>query len=166
VKSIKLGGAMSDSLLARELKKRKPFELLEQEAHLNLIRTTDQLQIHFARLFRVHGITIQQYNILRILRGEGRPLPILDIAERMVTVVPGITGLIDRLEEASLVERQRCDKDRRVIRVAVTSKGLKALDNLDKPVLDLHRKLLGHLTRAELKELIRLLEKARSLPAE
>ncbi|HUE73730.1 MAG TPA: MarR family transcriptional regulator [Pirellulaceae bacterium] len=154
---------MSDSLLARELKKRKPFELLEQEAHLNLIRTTDQLQICFARLFRVHGITIQQYNILRILRGEGRPLPILDIAARMVTVVPGITGLIDRLEEAGLVERQRCDKDRRVIRVAVTAKGLKSLDNLDKPVLALHRKLLGHLTRNELKELIGLLEKARRL---
>ncbi len=157
---------MSDSLLARELRKRKPFELLEQEAHLNLIRTSDQLQIHFARLFRVHGITVQQYNILRILRGEKRPLPILEIAERMVTVVPGITGLIDRLEEAGLVERKRCDRDRRVIYVGVTAKGLKILDTLDKPVLALHRKLLGHLTRAELKELVRLLEKARSLPGE
>ena len=151
-----------DSLLARELKKRKPFELLEQEAHLNLIRTADQLQIRFVRLFRTHGITVQQYNILRILRGEGRPLPILDIAERMVTVVPGITGLIDRLEEAGLVERKRCDKDRRVIYVGVTARGLKILENLDRPVLDLHRKLLGHLPRAELKELIRLLEKVRS----
>ena len=157
---------MSDSLLARELRKRKPFELLEQEAYLNLVRTSDQLQIHFARLFRVHGITVQQYNILRILRGERRPLPILEIAERMVTVVPGITGLIDRLEEAGLVERKRCDRDRRVIYVEVTSKGLKILDNLDKPVLALHRKLLGHMTRTELKELIRLLEKARSLLAE
>jgi DNA-binding MarR family transcriptional regulator len=157
---------MSDSLLARELRKRKPFELLEQEVYLNLVRTSDQLQIHFARLFRVHGITVQQYNILRILRGERRPLPILEIAERMVTVVPGITGLIDRLEEAGLVERKRCDRDRRVIYVEVTSKGLKILDNLDKPVLALHRKLLGHMTRTELKELIRLLEKARSLLAE
>ncbi len=157
---------MSDSLLARELRKRKPFELLEQEVYLNLVRTSDQLQIHFARLFRVHGITVQQYNILRILRGERQPLPILEIAERMVTVVPGITGLIDRLEEAGLVERKRCDRDRRVIYVEVTSKGLKILDNLDKPVLALHRKLLGHMTRTELKELIRLLEKARSLLAE
>lgn len=157
---------MSDSVLARELKKRKPFELLEQEAHLNLIRTADQFQIQFARLFRVHGITVQQYNILRILRGEGRPLPILEIAERMVTVVPGITGLIDRLEEAELVERKRCERDRRVIYVAVTPKGLKILENLDQPVLELHKKMLGHLSRAELKELVRLLEKARSLPAE
>jgi len=161
---IQLGGAMSDSLLARELKKRKPFELLEQEAYLNLLRTTDQLQIHFARLFREHGITVQQYNILRILRGEGGPLPILEIAERMVTVVPGITGLIDRLEEGGLVERKRCDKDRRVIHVGVTAKGVRILATLDRPVLELHRKLLGHLTPGELKKLIQLLEKARSLP--
>ena len=157
---------MADSLLARELKKRKPFELPEQEAYLNLIRTADQLQIQFVRLFRTHGITVQQYNILRIVRGEGQPLPVLDIAKRMVTVVPGITGLIDRLEEAGLVERKRCERDRRVVYVGTTAKGLKTLESLDRPVLELHRKLLGHLARAELKELIRLLEKARSFPAE
>ena len=65
---------------------------------LSLLRTNDQLQIRFARLFREHGLTPSQYNILRILRGEARPLPILEIAGRTVTVVPGITGLIDRLE--------------------------------------------------------------------
>ncbi len=153
---------MSDSLLVRELKKRKPFALPEQEAYLNLVRVTDQLQIHFTRLFRNHGITVQQYNVLRILRGEGSPLPILEIAERMVTVVPGITGLIDRLEEIGMVERKRCEKDRRVIYAAITAKGLTVLENLDEPVLELHRKLLGHMTRAELKALIRLLEKTRA----
>src|SRR4051794_19926025 len=87
---------------------------------LNILRTADQLQIRFARLFRQFGLTPQQYNILRILRGEGRPLPILEIAARMITVVPGITGLIDRLEAANLVERKRCEQDRRVTYVAIS----------------------------------------------
>src|SRR4051812_9295006 len=93
--------------LQREIKKKRPFELPEQEAMLNILRTADQLQIRFARLFRTFGLTPQQYNILRILRGEERPLPILEVAARMITVVPGITGLIDRLETAGLVERKR-----------------------------------------------------------
>src|SRR3954454_405364 len=107
--------------LQREIKKKRPFDLPEQEAMLNILRTSDQLQIRFARLFRGFGLTPQQYNVLRILRGEGRPLPILEIAARMITIVPGITGLIDRLESASLVERNRCDHDRRVIYVASTA---------------------------------------------
>src|SRR5918994_7930499 len=101
--------------LQSEIKKKHPFELPEQEAMLNLLRTSDQLQIRFSRLFRHFGLTPQQYNVLRILRGEGRALPILEIAARMITVVPGITGLIDRLETAGLVCRKRCDNDRRVV---------------------------------------------------
>src|SRR6187431_687266 len=108
--------------LDREIKKKRPFDLPEQEAMLNILRTADQLQIRFARLFRRFGLTPQQYNVIRILRGEGRPLPILEIASRMITVVPGITGLIDRLESAELVERKRCSEDRRVIYVAITPK--------------------------------------------
>src|SRR5258705_6556440 len=104
--------------LQREIKKKKPFELPEQEAMLNILRTADQLQIRFARLFRTFVLTPQQYNVLRILRGEGRALPILEIAARMITVVPGITGLIDRLESASLDELKRYDHDRRAIYLA------------------------------------------------
>ena len=102
-----------------------------------------------------------QYNILRILRGEGKPLPILEIASRTITVVPGITGLIDRLEQAGFVNRLRCEKDRRVIYVALTDQGMTTLAALDEPLVALHRKLLGHLSQGELKELIRLLEKVR-----
>ncbi len=128
---------------------------------LGLVRTSDQLQIRAARLFREHGLTPSQYNILRILRGEGNPLPILEIADRTVTVVPGITGLIDRLEQAELVRRERCEQDRRVIYVAITDKGLDVLAKLDKPTMDHHKRMVGHLTQAELKELARLLEKIR-----
>jgi DNA-binding MarR family transcriptional regulator len=153
--------------LERELKKKRPFESLEQEAMLNIVRTNDQYQIRFARLFRQHELTPSQYNILRILRGEGAPLPVLEIAGRTVTVVPGITGLIDRLEKAGFVTRERCAKDRRVIYVALTERGRKTLAALDEPLQALHRRLIGHLSKAELKQLTALLEKARgSLSAE
>ncbi|MEI8383052.1 MAG: MarR family transcriptional regulator [Planctomycetota bacterium] len=152
---------MTRSKLQNELKKNRQFESLEQEAALNLLRTNDQLQIRFARLFREYELTPAQYNILRILRGEGKPLPILEIASRTVTVVPGITGLIDRLEKAQFVQRVRCEKDRRVIYVGITEQATKVLSQLDEPLLDLHKKLMGHLSETELKELSRLLEKSR-----
>jgi DNA-binding MarR family transcriptional regulator len=147
--------------LQREIKKKQPFDLPEQEAMLNILRTADQLQIRFARLFRKFGLTPQQYNILRILRGEGRALPILEIASRMITVVPGITGLVDRLESASLVERKRCEQDRRVIYVAIAPRALEILAEIDEPLSHLHKQTLGHMTPEELAALSRLLEKAR-----
>ena len=147
--------------LQQELKKKRPFESREQEAALSVLRTGDQLQIRFARLFREYGLTPSQYNILRILRGEGNPLPILEIASRTITVVPGITGLIDRLEQAGFVRRLRCEQDRRVVYVALTEQAAKTLSALDAPVAALHQKLLGHLSVGELNKLVRLLEKAR-----
>ena len=153
------------SQLQRELKKKRPFDSLEQEAMLNLLRTNDQFQNQFGRLFREYGLTSSQYNVLRILRGEGKPTPCLEVADRMIQAVPAITGLIDRLEKQGLVSRERCTEDRRVVYVEITNKALTLLKKLDKPVMELHKRLVGHLTRAELKELSRLLEKARaSLP--
>src|SRR5947209_601621 len=128
--------------LQHELKKKRPFESPEQEAALSVLRTSDQLQIRFARLLRQHGLTPSQYNVLRILRGEGKPLPILEIASRTITVVPGITGLVDRLEQAGFVNRVRCDKDRRVIYVVLAEQGTKTLAALEEPLDTLHRKLL------------------------
>src|SRR5438445_7445559 len=142
---------MGSTKLQQELKKKRPFESTEQEATLNILRTSDQLQIHFSRLLREHNLTPSQYNVLRILRGEGKPLPILEIASRTITVVPGITGLIDRLEQAGFVNRLRCEKDRRVIYVALTDQGMTTLTILDEPLDDLHHKLLVHVPQAELK---------------
>ena len=147
--------------LHEEIKKREPFECPEQEALLNLFRTSDRLNHRFAQLFAEHGLTCSQYNILRILRGEGKPLPCLEIAQRTITVVPGITGLIDRLERDGLVNRLRCEKDRRVIYVALTDQGMTTLAAVDEPLVALHHTLVGHLSQGELKELIRLLEKVR-----
>ena len=151
--------------LQQELKKKRAFASPEQEAALNILRTSDLFTNRLGRLFRSYGLTSSQYNVLRILRGEGKPLPSLEIAGRMIQVVPAITGLIDRLESQGLVERRRCDDDRRVVYIEITTKALKLLKQLDQPLEKLHGDLLGHLTRSELNQLIRLLEKARQKTA-
>ena len=150
------------SKLQKELKKKLPFEHPEQEAYLNILRTNDQFQNRFGKLFREFGITSSQYNVLRILRGEGKPMPCLEIGDRLVQVVPAITGLLERLEAQELIRRERCTQDRRVVYVELTPKGADLLVRMDRPVTELHQTLLGHLSPAELKELSRLLEKARA----
>src|SRR3954471_7244270 len=152
---------MSGGRLQQELKKRRPFDSPQEEATLNIARPADRFGIRFSRLFREYGLTSSQYNVLRILRGEGKPLPILEVAGRTVTVVPGITGLVDRLEQAGWVRRERCPDDRRVIFVAITEAAAELLARLDGPVKELHRKLFAHMAKAELESLIGLLEKAR-----
>jgi DNA-binding MarR family transcriptional regulator len=152
---------MPPTRLHHELKKKRPFASAEQEAILNILRTSDWINNRLGRLFREYGLTCSQYNVLRILRGEGKPLPSLEIADRMIQVVPAITGLIDRLEQQKLVVRRRSTEDRRVVFVEITNKALEVLKKLDKPLEQLHQDLVGHLSRAELESLTRLLEKAR-----
>jgi DNA-binding MarR family transcriptional regulator len=153
---------MGKSDLQAELRKKKPFDSLEQEVGLNLARTEDELMQEFGKLFGEHGLSASQYNVLRILRGlGGEGTPCQEIAAQMINRMPDITRLVDRLEEAGLVERQRTRADRRVVLVKITRKGTNVLAKLDRPVLDLHKKLLGHLSGAELTELNRLLAKVR-----
>ncbi len=149
------------SQLQFEIKQNKGFTSTAEEALLNLQRTADHIQIAYTRLFREHGITSQQYNVLRILRGAGEPLPILEVGDRMVTVVPAITGLIDRLEKQGLVRRTRSEADRRVVTVTILGKGLSLLGDLDKPIVTLSKQLLTHMEEKELKKTIQLLEKMR-----
>lgn len=153
---------MAKSRLQDELKKRNPFESPLHEALLNILRTADQFENRAGRLFREYDLTPSQYNVLRILRGEGQPLPCLEIANRMLQVVPAMTGLLDRLEKMELVSRERCTQDRRVVYVDLTPKGKELVNQLDQPLAALNQKLLGHLSATELKELSRLLEKART----
>lgn len=155
-------GPAERSTLQQELKKRKPFELPEEEAFLNLWRTFDGLRGEFESLFRSRGLSDSQYNVLRILRGVGSEgLPCSEIAQRMVSRDPDITRLVDRLEKAGLVARARVSHDRRVILVRITSAGLALVGELDDPIRKLHRRQLGHLSAAELAELSDLLVKAR-----
>lgn len=152
---------MAGKSLQHDLGKKRPFESPEKEAMLNIARTSDQFQNRFGKLFRQFGLTGSQHNVLRILRGEGRPMRCDEIRSRMIQVVPAMTGLLDRLEKDGLVTRTRCEKDGRVIYVDLTAKARTVLQRIDGPLTELYEECLGHLSKAELEQLSALLEKAR-----
>jgi DNA-binding MarR family transcriptional regulator len=149
--------------LREEIRQTKPFESPTQEAILSVYRTSDVLQRRFVKLVEPHGISLQQYNVLRILRGAGKEgTPTLDIADRMIEKTPGITRLLDKLEAKHLVRRKRCPEDRRQVLCWITDGGLNLLAELDKPIVQASVNSLQSLTQSELKQLISILEKVRA----
>src|SRR5450759_11795 len=154
---------MRDSPLQRELHQRRPFQSAAHEAIVGLLRTTDLIRRHGAAGVEPHGITMQQFNVLRILRGAGGDgLPTLEVGARMVEQTPGVTRLLDRLEAKELVRRQRCPKDRRQHLCWIPPKGLTLLGRLDAPTLEAIEACLERLGRAERTTLIRLLDTIRT----
>ena len=147
--------------LQEELKKREPFDSLAQEAMLAILRTSDLLENRVGRLLRDHGLTRSQYNVLRILRGEGRAMPSLEIADRMIQVAPAITRVVDQLVTAGHATKTCNPDDRRVQLVEIRPSGRRLLQRLDAPVLDLHAQLLGGRSDGQLKQLIRTLDDIR-----
>ena len=148
--------------LRDEIKQTKPFASIHEEAFLNLARTAAVLNHSFAEAVKPHGITATQYNVLRILRGAGSAgLCRNEVRDRLVAQVPDVTRLLDRMEEAGLIERERETADRRMVTTRITAEGLRLLKALDEPVLALHRAQLGHLSRQQLADLIELLTIAR-----
>ena len=133
-----------------------------QDAVASILRTADYFGRFCSPVFDQHGITSQQYNVLRILRGAGLGgLPTLDIAERMIEQAPGITRLLDRLEGKKLVRRERPSDNRRQVICYITKPGLDLLQELDTPVGNKVKQALHRLDESEIEELIRLLELAR-----
>jgi MarR family transcriptional regulator, organic hydroperoxide resistance regulator len=150
------------SHLQRELKQNRPFVSPTQEAAVSLMRTADLVRRSVSAVVEPHGITVQQYNVLRILRGAGDPgLPTLEIAGRMIEQTPGITRLIDRLEVKKLVGRERCETDRRQVFCRITSDGLKLLTRLDDPIHDAEQIALASLSDRQITQLLSLLDRAR-----
>jgi DNA-binding MarR family transcriptional regulator len=147
--------------LQHELKKRSPFASVEQEAMLSIMRTSDLLENRMARLLREHGLTVSQYNVLRILRGEGKPMPCLEIAERMIQVAPAITRVVDQLLKLDLISKTQSAEDGRVFFIELKSSAGRLLAKLDQPVLDLHASLFETVTKADQKSLIRILQTVR-----
>lgn len=147
--------------LEKQIKKKKEFSSPQQAVVLGILRANDLFQYRFAQLFREFGLTQPQYNVLRILRGEGTPLPCLEIANRMIAIVPAITGLIDKLEKKELVKRNRCKVDRRVWYVSLTTSGKRLLSKMDEPVMELYEQLCKGLSKQNCQHLIELLERAR-----
>jgi len=148
--------------LKLEIVQDPPFSSVEEEALLNLMRTSDSLHRAFHQKTRNWGITSTQYNVLRILRGA-RPngLTCSAIGDRMIAAEPDITRLLARLKALKLVRQQRDKQDRRAVWTLISTAGLALLSDMDPVILKLPRELLGHLNRQELAELIRLLELAR-----
>ncbi len=148
--------------ILKEIKQTRPFPSPSQEATVALLRTADMVNRLVDAVIGRQGITGQQYNVLRILRGAGeKGLPTLEIAERMIEQTPGITRLIDRLERKKLVARERCATDRRQVFCRITPAGLALLARLDEPVRAAGDRALHHLGKKDIAQLIELLDRTR-----
>jgi DNA-binding MarR family transcriptional regulator len=148
--------------LRDEIKQGRAFGSVEQEALLNIQRTAAVLGYAFSEQLKPYGLTPKQYNVLRILRGAGEGgMCRHEIRGRLIAQVPDVTRLLDRLEAASLIERERSGEDRREVKTMITGKGLEMLEELDEPVAAIHRRQFAHMSGEELRTLVQLLETAR-----
>jgi len=151
------------SRLQSEIRQSRPFATREQECLVGLLRTADVVRRRLAAIVEARGVTLQQYNVLRILRGAGaQGLPTLEIAARMIEQAPGVTRLLDRLERQDLVRRMRCREDRRQVLCTISAKGRTRLAELDAPVAQADDTSLGTLPSSEVATLIRLLDAVRT----
>ena len=150
------------SALQAELKQQKPFRSLKEEATLSIWRTAALLEHAFESALKPHRITSTQYNVLRILRGsEPDGLCRNEIGERLVRQAPDVTRLLDRLEDARLIARERGGADRRFVLTRITRAGLALLDDVDKRIDATQSQQLGHLGETQLRKLIALLAEVR-----
>lgn len=151
------------STLRDELKQTRPFSSPAHEAFVSILRTAAVLQRHIAQVVEGSGVTIQQYNVLRILRGAGNAgLPTLAIRDRMIEEAAGITRLLDRLESTGFVVRERSTPDRRQVLCRITPAGLRVLAALDEPVDAANWLALGRLEDSEKQKLVELLAEVRA----
>jgi DNA-binding MarR family transcriptional regulator len=144
--------------LQQDIRQTKPLSSLQQEAYLSVVRTSSALMDMVEDLLKPYGISATQYNVLRILRGSGDTgLCRNELRDRMLTRMPDMTRLLDRMEEAGLVKRSREQDDRRMVLTQITARGRELLNQLDRPMNDLHRKQLSKLGDDQLRSLVGLL---------
>jgi DNA-binding MarR family transcriptional regulator len=149
--------------LKEELKQNKPFNSLEQEALLSIVRTSAVLMDGFEQLLRPYGITATQYNVLRILRGaEPSGLCRNELRDRMLTRMPDVTRLLDRMEDAGLVERARDEEDRRLVTTRITREAMKLLAELDDVVTEDQQLRFAGINQKEIRSLIDVLAAIRN----
>ncbi len=155
-------GAPASSIQAA-IRQTRPFRSRRQEALVGLLLTAEAVKWPMQDLLASHDeLTLQQYNVLRILRGAGPAgLPTLEIGARMIERTPGVTRLIDRMEQKGLVARERARDDRRLVICRITEAGSNLVKRLDRPVDALDEAILGALGDDETAALIRLLDKVR-----
>src|ERR1043165_4334146 len=149
--------------IQEEIAQNRPFHSQRAEVAVSILRTAALIERHFAQVVARTGITVQQYNVLRILRGAGEEgLPTLVIRDRMIHEAPGITRLLDKLETAGLARRERSSPDRRQVHCHITDKGLAVLDELEGAMRKADDVAVGSLNEEEQRQLLKLLEGARS----
>ncbi|MBU2951945.1 MarR family transcriptional regulator [Tamlana agarivorans] len=134
------------------------FPNAKVKALINIIYTANWVNNIQNEFFKPFGISPQQFNILRILRGAGEPISVQTIKERMLERSPNTTRLMDKLCAKNLIDRLPCPGDRRVVHIEITISGLQLLDDISK---DLNQDLLENLTEDEASQLSDLLDKIR-----
>ena len=155
------------SAIQRELRQTRPFRSVAQEATVALLRTASVVNRAAARVIEPEGISLAQYNALRIIRGAGTGgIPTLSIRDRMIDEGTTITRLLDKLEEAGLLRRERSVPDRRQVMCFVTDKGRAFLDDLDPRVNAMDEEVVSALSSAQLEQFIELLDIIRASNAE
>lgn len=150
------------SRLQQELRQTRPFASIHHEAVLSVLKTASLLRLEIARNLEPEGVTPQQYNVLRILRGAGAAgLPTLAIGERLVEETPGITRLLDKMEARGWVARVRSTDDRRQVLCTITAGGLRLLERLAPRVEALNERFAAAISSARAEQLAVLLESIR-----
>lgn len=151
------------SRLQVEMGQIRPFKSPRQEAVVGLLRTASVVTRAFARVVEQAGLSWAQYNALRVIQGAGSAgIPTLAIRERMIDEGTTITRLLDKLEAAGLIQRERSDPDRRQVLCRATEAGRKLLRELDPRVDALDEEVAGTLGAAQLRALNTMLAEIRS----
>ena len=123
------------------------------------MRAADRVRRRAARIVEPHGITLQQYNVLRILEAAQEDgVPTLEVAARMIEETPGVTRLLDRLEAKAYIRRQRCPRDRRQHLCWLSSEGARVLERLSPILAAEHERVLEHLDGGRRQQLVALLD--------
>ena len=138
----------------------RTFRNDHQKAIINLIYTYNWMNEKMKKVFDKEDITAQQYNILRILRGAGKPISTLQIRERMLDKMSDTSRIVDRLVLKGLAQKTICKNDKRLVDVSITVKGKKLLEKIDQYENDMDA-IFGNLSLAEAKTLNTLLDKIR-----
>lgn len=159
--------AMAPRSVQVEIKQGRPFRSTAQEATVALLRTASVIGRTYGRVLEDHALSFAQYNALRIIRGAGTGgIPTLAIRERMIEEGTTITRLLDKLEAASLIRRERSEPDRRQVICFATADGKRLLDRLDPLVDAADEEAMSALTRAQVEALVTLLDAVREANAE
>ncbi|WP_114779271.1 MarR family winged helix-turn-helix transcriptional regulator [Botryobacter ruber] len=139
---------------------RSPF----QKAYLNILYTGNWLEAQTESILKLHGISPEQYNVLRILRGQqGKPINLFEIQERMLSPMSNATRLVEKLRLKGLVTREVCEHNRRKVEIFITEKGKKLLEELDPEVEAQEKNLFQQVDTEDIEVLNKILDSIRNI---